>query len=155
MKKATCLTIVVLMLIGIIGTIPAYADEKRNGETYKKLNYNDILRNPMSNWGVNYVVEGIVLQRFNEENKRQPNYPYICFRIATKGKTGNSVVCRIASTLENTFGVSSIIEGDKVKVYCSCDGKKNYTTVLGAAVSTPIFKIYSYEDIYVTVPKKD
>ena len=154
MKKATCLFLTLVMISSIICVFPALADEERDGVTYKTLDYNDILRNPMSNWGVKYIVEGTVLQRFNEENKLTPKYPYICFRIATKGENDNTVVCRIASTLDNTFGVSGIIEGDKVRIYCSCDGKKNYTTVLGSQISTPIFKISSYEDIEIIEPKK-
>lgn len=154
MKKFTCLFLSMIILVGILSITPSLADEKRNGEIYKTLDYNDILRNPMSNWGVNYIVEGIVLQRFSEEKAAAfHKYPYICFRIATKGKSENTVVCKIESSLENTFGIASIIEGDKVRIYCDCLGKTNYTTVLGSKISTPIFEIDSYEDIEIIDPK--
>ena len=154
MKKAICAILALLMIGSIIGIVPAFADETRDGVTYKKLDYNDILRNPMSNWGVLYVVEGEVLQIFRADEKGAPSGTWLCFRIATKGKADNVVICRIDNNFVNALAVSSIIEGDKVKVYCNCRGKKNFSTVLGGEVSLPIFNFDS-DDIEVTEQKKN
>ncbi len=154
MKKAICLILILVIVSSIICVIPVLADEKRDGVTYKTLNYNDILRNPMSNWGVLYVIEGEVLQIFYAQEKGAPSGTWLCLRIATKGKTDNVVVCRIDNTFENSLALTSIIEGDKVKVYGNCRGKKNFTTTLGGKVSLPIFN-FNADDIEVIEPKKD
>ena len=154
MKKVVCACLVLLMALNIVGLSPALADKKKDGVTYKTLDYNDILRNPMSNWGVKYYIEGTVLQIFRMENKIGPSDTYLCFKIATKNGYDNAVVCRIDNSFINAISLSNIIEGDKVAVYCSCDGKTNFTTVIGSKVSLPIFKFYEPEDIQIIKQKK-
>ena len=154
MKKAICILLVVFTFFEVFSFSSALADVKRNGIKYKTLNYNYVMRYPMSNWGVKYVIKGKVLQIFRAENKLGPSDTYLCFRIATKGDYDNVVVCRIDNSFFNALALSKIIEGDKVTVYCSCDGRTNFKTILGRTVSLPIFKISDPDDIKITNPKK-
>lgn len=124
------------------------------GETYKTLNYNEVRRHPMENWFVKYIITGTIVQIFRVQKTFQadndPVSQYLCFAIATKGSSQNIVVCRIDNSVENALVLSEFIEGDKVKIYCTCQGSTHFDTVGGGSVSYPIFNVYESSDIILT-----